>query len=54
MQKEGTYDRMLGVVYCNGINLNDAILDAGLADLYSKFCSSSEFENSRWARNHGC
>ena len=54
MQREGTYDRMLGVVHCNGINLNDAILDEGLADLYAKFCSSSEFEKSRWARNHGC
>ena len=54
MQKEGTYDRMLGVVYCNGINLNDAILDAGLADLYARFCSSTEFESSKWAQNHGC
>ena len=54
LQTEGTYGRMLGVVYCNGINLNDAILDEGLAKLYDKFCSYSEFEKSRWARNHGC
>ncbi|MDH3610830.1 MAG: thermonuclease family protein [Nitrosopumilus sp.] len=53
-QQEGSHDRMLGVVHCNGVNLNDAILDAGLADLYSKFCSSSEFKKSKWARNHGC
>jgi len=54
LQTEGTYGRILGVVHCNGVNLNDAILDAGLADLYARFCSSTEFESSKWAQNHGC
>jgi micrococcal nuclease len=54
MQTGGTFGRIIGVVHCNGVNLNEAILDAGLADLAVSFCSSSEFEFSTWAQNHGC
>ena len=53
-QQDGTFDRMIGVVYCDGVNLNEAILDAGLAELFVPFCAGSEFENTAWAQNHGC
>ncbi len=45
---------MIGVVYCNGVNANEAILDAGLATLATGFCSGSEFGTSTWAQTHGC
>ena len=54
LQTGGTFGRIIGVVYCDGVNLNDAILTAGLADLFISFCTSSEFENTPWAQFHGC
>ena len=53
-QTEGSYGRIIGVVYCNGINLNEELLDAELGSLSSGFCSTSEFEHHNWAQKHGC
>jgi len=41
-QTEGSYDRMIGVVYCNGMNLNAELLDADLGYMADQFCDSSE------------
>lgn len=54
MQTGGSFGRIIGVVFCNGMNLNDAILDAGLASLATAFCSGSEFGTHAWAIEHGC
>ena len=54
MQLEDTYGRILGVVYCNDMNLNKELLDLGLGDLYSAFCDQSEFSSQPWALKHGC
>jgi len=54
MQTGGSFGRIIGVVHCNGMNLNEAILDEGLAVLATGFCGSSEFASSTWAQNHGC
>ena len=53
-QTEGSYDRMIGVVYCNGVNLNSELLDANLGYLAEQFCDSSEFAEESWAQKHGC
>ena len=53
-QPEGSYGRVLAVVYCNGINLNAEILDAKVGTLSTEFCSVSEFANDDWAQKHGC
>ena len=53
-QTQGSYGRILGVVYCNGFNLNADLLDVGHGYLISDFCDSSEFENEYWAQKHGC
>jgi len=53
-QTGGSYGRIIGVIYCNGVNLNEELLDAGLGYLSSGFCSTSEFENHSWAQKHGC
>lgn len=54
MQTEGSYGRILGVIYCNGLNLNEELVDSGLGYLSSGFCSSSEFVDDLWAVKHGC
>ena len=53
-QLEDKYGRILGVIYCNDLNLNKELLDSGLGDLYSAFCDQSEFKDSDWAVKHGC
>ena len=53
-QTQGSYGRIVGVIYCNGMNLNEEILDADLGILSSGFCSSSEFSTHAWAQRHGC
>lgn len=49
-----TYGRTVAVVYCEGVNVNEAILDNNLADIYQNFCEVSEFADTDWAREHGC
>jgi micrococcal nuclease len=53
-QTQGSYGRIIGVIYCNGMNLNEEILDADLGILSSGFCSSSEFSTHEWAKRYGC
>jgi len=51
---EGSYDRIVGVIYCNGMNINAELLDADLGYLAYRFCDSSEFAAESWAVKHGC
>jgi len=53
-QTEGSYDRMIAVIYCNGVNLNEAVLEEGYALLSTSFCSQSEFSDEAWAKKFGC
>jgi len=53
-QTQGSYGRILAVVYCNGVNLNEELLDSGLGYLTSGFCDQSEFAGDYWAKKHGC
>ena len=53
-QTKGSFGRVIGVVYCNGVNLNSELLDANLGYLADQFCDSSEFGNDPWAIKHGC
>jgi micrococcal nuclease len=50
----GSYGRVIGMVTCNGVNLNEELLDANLGYLEVRFCSSSEFAKEFWAIKHGC
>jgi len=52
LQTQGSYGRMIAAVYCNGMNLNKAILDQGYGKIETSFCSKSEFANEGWA--YGC
>ncbi len=49
-----SYGRIIGVIYCNDMNLNQELLDADLGYLADQFCDSSEFASDPWAQKHGC
>ena len=53
-QTQGSYGRILAVVYCDDMNLNEELLDSGLGYLASEFCDDSEFASTKWAKKHGC
>ena len=53
-QTEGSYGRMIAVIYCNGMNLNEAVIEKGAGYLDSGFCSRSEFSSEAWAQKYGC
>ena len=48
------HSRIIGVVHCNDMILNQELLDSGLGYLDSRFCGSSEFGSDSWAQKHGC
>ena len=52
-QLEGSYGRVIGAVYCNGILLNEALLETSLGVIDTKFCETSEYGDD-WARKYGC
>lgn len=43
------YGREIGVVYCDGVNINSELLDKELASIYTEYCDISEFANDQWA-----
>jgi hypothetical protein len=59
-QKEGSFDRLIGLVYCgdNGINnkksLNELLVERGYAVINQDFCNTSEFSSASWVQRHGC
>ena len=53
-QKEGSFGRIIGKVYCNEKNLNEEILEAGYAEILTSFCPVSEFASESWAQKFGC
>ncbi|HSF01328.1 MAG TPA: thermonuclease family protein [Nitrososphaeraceae archaeon] len=44
------YGREVGIVYCDGINLNKVLIENNLAVIYSEYCEISEFSNEEWAK----
>jgi micrococcal nuclease len=50
----GDHARMVGMVTCNDVILNQELLDANLGHLEIRFCASSEFADEDWAIKHGC
>jgi len=53
-QTQRSYGRIIAVVYCNNINLNQAVLEQGFAEITTRFCATSEFSGESWAQNYGC
>ena len=49
-----SYGRMLAVVYCEGKNLNEELLENGHGVILTQYCDESEFRHQAWARQYGC
>ena len=49
-----SHGRLVALVYCDGININEAVIAIGFADIYKSFCGVSEFGTSDWAQKYGC
>lgn len=53
-QIKGIYDRMIGLIRCNGKILNEELVTSGNGEIAVQFCSISEFSDMDWASNNGC
>jgi endonuclease YncB( thermonuclease family) len=54
LQQTDDYGRMLAVVWCGEKRVNEALIRAGHARLYERFCRQSEFGIELWAIALGC
>lgn len=54
LQTKGSHGRIIGVIYCNNLNLSEEILEAGHAEIIPSICSKSEFADEPWAQKFGC
>lgn len=48
-QMSGSYGRIIAQVTCNGINLNDRLVEGGHGTIDVKYCDTSEFASESWA-----
>jgi endonuclease YncB( thermonuclease family) len=55
-QKEGSFDRLIGLVYCGNekLVLNEHLLNEGHAQIFEDFCNVSEFSEDGWVQKFGC
>ena len=53
-QTEGSYGRVIAQFHCNGVSLNEELLESGLGKISTEFCSKSEFSLEPWATKFGC
>jgi endonuclease YncB( thermonuclease family) len=44
------YGREIGVVYCDGVNVNAKIMENKMARILTEFCEISEFSKENWTR----
>jgi len=54
LQLYDQYDRLLANVFCGGKSLNSALLYNGHAEIFTRYCSTSEFSDFPWAQKFGC
>lgn len=46
-----SFGRQVGVVYCDMMNMNKALLDSDLAEVDNRFCDETEFSNNEWLKS---
>jgi hypothetical protein len=49
-QRLGSFGREIGIVYCDGENLNEQLIEHNLGIIDTRFCGKSEFSNDKWAK----
>jgi endonuclease YncB( thermonuclease family) len=45
------YGREIGIVFCNGVNLNEELMNKGFAKILTDYCDVSEFSKENWTKN---
>jgi micrococcal nuclease len=50
-QRQGSFGREIGVVYCDGVNLNSELMSKGYASISTEFCDVSEFSAEPWTKS---
>ena len=45
------HGREIGVVYCDGINMNEKLMSNNLARILIEFCDITEFANENWTKS---
>jgi micrococcal nuclease len=50
----GSYGSVIGLIRCNGLILNQAIVSENHAIITPESCTISEFSDSNWAKKNGC
>ena len=53
-QIEGSYGMVIAKVYCQGVLLNEEILEKGYGEINTIHCFDSEFKEESWAIKFGC
>jgi len=53
-QTGGSFGRVIGLVFCGGLLLNEELLESNLAVIDSRFCDESEYGDDGWAQKYGC
>ena len=53
-QSMGNFGRIIALVRCNGVILNEAILAENHATISLEYCPISEFSGNDWAKKNGC
>ncbi|PJC50843.1 MAG: hypothetical protein CO032_02765 [Nitrosopumilales archaeon CG_4_9_14_0_2_um_filter_34_16] len=53
-QTEGSFDRMIGKLLCEGEPINASLLEHELAVIDTRFCGVSEYSSESWAKDYGC
>jgi micrococcal nuclease len=51
-QRQGSFGREIGVLYCEGVNVNQALMNNSLATISTEFCDVSEFAVEVWAASY--
>lgn len=53
-QTQGSYGRIIGLIQCNEVILNEELVKSGLGVVSKEFCNTSEFYMLSWAQKYGC
>jgi len=53
-QTQGSFGRLIGKLYCEGVLLNKKLLEHDLATIDTRFCQDSEYASEDWVTQFGC
>jgi micrococcal nuclease len=48
-QRQGSFGRDIGMLYCEGVNVNEALMNNSVATISSEFCDVSDVAAEVWA-----